>query len=72
MLKNREDLIYDLIFSDSMEYSIDIMDYITDMYKYDRFIDETRAILKKSKVSIVKERIVVESASVIWEIKVKK
>lgn len=67
-----DDLIYDLIFSDTTDYKIDICNYIEDIYKYDRFIDETKAIFKKSKVSIIKEKIIVDSNSVIWEIKVKK
>lgn len=71
-MKNEEELIYDLIFSDNTEYTIDITDYISDIYKYDRFIDNAKIILRKSKVNIVKERIVVDSDSVIWEIKVKK
>ena len=65
-----DDLIYDLIFSDTTDYKIDICNYIEDIY--DRFIDETKAIFKKSKVSIIKEKIIVDSNSVIWEIKVKK
>lgn len=67
-----EDLIYDLIFSETTDYKIDICNYIEDIYKYDRFIDDTKAILRKSKVNIVKEKIAVDSNSVIWEIKVKK
>ena len=71
-MKNKEELIYDLIFSENMDYNIDIMDYITDMYKYDKFVDETKIILRKSKVSIIRESIMVDSNSVIWTIKVKK
>lgn len=72
MLKNKEELIYDLIFSEDTDYKINIMDYISDIYKYDRFIDETKIILKKSKVNINNEKIIVDSNSVIWEIKVTK
>lgn len=71
-MKNREDLIYDLIFSDTTEYHINVAEYIKDIYKYDRFIDETRLILKKSNVNIIKEKITVDSDSVIWKIKVNK
>jgi len=71
-LKNKEDLIYDLIFSDITDYTIEIMDYISDIYKYDRFIDDTKAVLRKSKVSIIKESIIVDSNTVTWKIKVKK
>ncbi len=71
-LKNRDELIYDLIFSDTLEYEIHIEEYISDIYKYDRFIDDTKDILKKSKVGILKEKITVETDSVIWKIKVSK
>jgi hypothetical protein len=71
-LKNKEDLIYDLIFSEDTDYKINITDYISDLYKYDKFIDETKIILKKSKVNINTERIIVDSNSVTWEIKVTK
>ncbi len=71
-MKNKEDLIYDLIFSEDTDYKINITDYISDLYKYDKFIDETKTILKKSKVNINTERIIVDSNSVIWEIKVTK
>ncbi len=69
-LKSKEDLIYDLIFSEKTDYTINIKDYISDIYKYDRFIESAKLILKKSKVDIIKEKIVVDSDSVIWEIKV--
>ena len=69
---DKDSLIYDLIFSETTVYSIDISKYISDMYKYDKFIDEIKSVLKKSKVSIIKEKIMVDSVSVIWEIKVKK
>lgn len=71
-MKNKEDLIYDLIFSEDTDYKINITDYISDLYKYDKFIDETKIILKKSKVNINTERIIVDSNSVTWEIKVTK
>lgn len=71
-MKNKEDLIYDLIFSEDTDYKINITDYISDLYKYDKFIDETKTILKKSKVNINTERIIVDSNSVTWEIKVTK
>ncbi len=71
-MKNRDELIYDLIFSDTLEYEIHIEEYINDIYKYDRFIDETKEILRKSKVDILKEKISVETTSVVWKIKVSK
>jgi len=72
MVKAREDLIYDLIFSEINEYKINISDYIEDIYKYDRFIDDIKTVLKKSKVSIIKEKIDLEETDVIWNLKVKK
>lgn len=71
-MKNKEDLIYDLIFSENTDYIINVIDYISDIYKYDRFIDDIKLILKKSKVNIIKESISVDSNYVLWEIKVKK
>ena len=71
-LKKRDELIYDLIFSDTTEYEIHIDEYINDIYKYDRFIEETKEILRKAKVDILKEKIIVETNSVIWRIKVSK
>lgn len=71
-MKKRDELIYDLIFSDTTEYEIHIDEYINDIYKYDRFIEETKEILRKSKVDILKEKIIVETNSVIWRIKVSK
>ena len=71
-MKRKEDIIYDLIFSDTVEYNIDISEYITDIYKYDRFIDEIKKVLKKSKVSIIREKVDLDTKSAIWSIKVKK
>lgn len=68
----KEDLLYDLIFSENNEYEINIADYIKDIYQYDIFIDDVKLILKKSKVMIVKEKITVDSNEIIWELKVKK
>jgi hypothetical protein len=72
MLKEREELIYDLIFSEITEYKINISEYIEDIYKYDRFIDDIKSVLKKSKVAIVKEKVDLEETNVIWNLKVKK
>lgn len=72
VLKDRDDLIYELIFSDQKEFVIDIGDYITDLYKFDEFISEIKQVLKRSKVSIVKNSVDVDSKSVIWKLKVKK
>ena len=69
---NKEELIYDLIFSENTDYTIDVSAYIEDIYKYDGFISDIKKILKKSKVQIVKEKVNLETKMVIWEIKVKK
>ena len=69
---NKEELIYDLIFSENTEYKIDVSSYISDIYRYDRFIDEVKLIMKKSRVTVIKEKVLVDSNSVIWVIKVKK
>jgi len=72
MLKNKDELIYDLIFSTDQDYSINIAEYVEDIYKYDKFVDDIKQVLRKSKVSIVKENVLIETNHVIWELKVKK
>lgn len=71
-MKDKESLIYDLIFSESNEYSIDVSEYIVDIYKHDDFINEIKKVLKKSKVSVVHSSIEVDSKTVTWKLKVKK
>ena len=71
-MKNKEDLIYDLIFSENLDYNINISEYIEDIYKYDRFIEDIKGVLRKSKVSVIKEKIDLETENVIWNLKVKK
>ena len=39
-MKNKDNLVYDLIFSEKNQFTIDVGDYISDIYKYDEFIDE--------------------------------
>jgi hypothetical protein len=69
---NKDKLIYDLIFSEILDFHIDVSEYIVDIYTYDRFIDDIKKILKKSKVSIIKEKINVDTKTVTWDLKVKK
>ena len=57
VLKDKDELIYDLIFSSRNEFIIDIDEYIQDLYKFDEFISEIKEILKRSKVSIVKNSV---------------
>jgi len=71
-MKSKEDLIYDLIFSENLEYNLDVSEYIDDIYKNDDFITEIKKVLKKSKVSIVHSSIEVDSRTVMWKLKVKK
>jgi hypothetical protein len=71
-MKNKDDLVYDLIFSDSENFTIDISQYIKDIYQYDEFIDEIKQILHKSKVTMVTQSVDVDSKTVTWKLKVKK
>ena len=69
-MKNKEDLIYDLIFSEKEEYKIDISNYIEDIYQYDEFVSEIKKVLKKSKVKIIKSEVKTDPKTAIWELKV--
>ena len=71
-MKTKDELIYDLIFSDVTSYRIDIAEYLDDIYGYEEFVAEIKRILKKSKVNIVKSSVLVDSKTAIWELKVKK
>jgi hypothetical protein len=71
-MKDKEELIYDLIFSENIEYQINISEYIEDIYKYDRFIEDIKNVLRKSKVSVIKETIDLEKSDIYWNLKVKK
>jgi hypothetical protein len=68
----KEDLIYQLIFSEEVSLEIKVSEYTQDIYKYDRFINEIKDILKKSKVSIAKEKVDLEEDSVLWSLRVKR
>ena len=71
-MKSKEDLIYDLIFSEQEDYKIDVGEYIVDIYKYDEFVDSIKEVLRKSKVSIITHSIDVDSTTVTWKLKVRK
>lgn len=71
-MKTKDQLLYDLIFSEENEFLIDISEYITDIYKYDEFVDEIKQILQKSKVTISTNFIDVNTKTVTWKLKVKK
>ncbi len=71
-MNNKDALLYDLIFSEKEEYEINLSVYLEELYKYDRFVEEIKSILKKSKVSIIKERVDLSENGPIWILKVKK
>jgi len=71
-VKTKDDLLYDLIFSDTNSYNIDISEYIDDIYNHDEFVTDIKKILKKSKVAIIKSTVVLGSKTAIWELKVRK
>ena len=68
----KEDLIYQLIFSEEESFEIKVSEYTQDIYKYDRFINEIKDILKKSKVVISKEEVDLEEDCVLWSLSVKR
>ena len=72
VVRTKEDLIYDLIFSDETIYKINLSDYVDDIYKYEDFVESIKLIMKKSKVTVIKSTIKVDSKTAIWELKVKK
>lgn len=71
-LEKKQELIYGLIFGDETEYLIDLSGYVDDIYQYDEFVDDIRSVLRKSKVTIVKSSIKLDSKTAVWELKVKK
>ena len=71
-MKYKDELVYNLIFSDNDEFLIDVGEYISDIYKYDEFIDEIKQILQKSKVKISTNYIDVNTKTVTWKLKVKR
>jgi hypothetical protein len=71
-MKNTEELIYDLIFSENLDYNINVAEYIEDIYKYDKFIEDIKNVLRKSRVSVISEKIDLATEKVIWNLKVKK
>ncbi len=72
VVKGKDDLIYDLIFTEEKEFKIDVSDYVVDIYKYEEFILEIKSVLKKSKVRIVKSNVKLDSKTAIWHLKVNK
>lgn len=68
----KEELIYDLIFSQNKEFSIDLSKYIDNIYDYEEIISEIKGVLKKSKVKITDSKVNLDSKTVIWKLKVSK
>ncbi len=71
-MKKKDDLIYDLIFSEQTLFTIDISEYIDDIYQYKEFVQEIKKILRKSKVKVSDSDVVIGSRTVIWKLKVNK
>jgi hypothetical protein len=71
-VKNKDGLIYDLIFSDENHFNINLGEYVDDIYQYDDFVESIKFIIKKSGVTIVKSTIKVDSKTAHWELKLKK
>ena len=69
---NRDDLIMDLIFSERTHYRINISDYIKDIYKYDIFIKDMKTVLKKAKVVIIDEKVILEEEEAEWVLRLEK
>ena len=71
-MRSKDELIYDLVFSDETIYKINLADYVDDIYNYDEFVESIKFIMKKSKVIIIKSSIKLDSKTAMWELKVKK
>ena len=71
-MDTKDELIYDLIFSDKINYLIDLGEYVDDIYSYDDFVEDIKLILKKSKVTIVKSSVKVSIKTATWELRLKK
>ena len=71
-MKQKDSLIYDLIFSEGEDFVINVGEYIADIYKYDEFIDDIKEILRRSKVSLITNSVEVDSKGVLWKLKVRK
>jgi hypothetical protein len=71
-VKRKDILIYDLIFSEETIYEINLGEYVDDIYNYDDFVESIKYIIKKSKITIVKSVVKIDSKTAMWELKVKK
>ena len=71
-MDRKSELISNLIFSEQVDFLINNSEYIDEPYKYDRFISETKDILVKSSVEILRERVNLVKEGAIWILKVKR
>lgn len=71
-MKNKDDLIYDLIFSENAKYKIDISEYVSDIYKYEEFVSDIKSVLKKSKIGVLKSSVILNSKTAIWDLSLRK
>jgi hypothetical protein len=69
---DRDKLLYDLIFSEQEDFSVDVSSYVEDLKTHMEFIGEIRDILRRSKVSIINQKVNVDSDTVTWTVKVRK
>ena len=49
-MRDRDNLIYDLIFSERVDFEINISEYIDNVYKYETFIKEIKKSIKQSLI----------------------
>lgn len=68
----KEELIYDLVFSEECQFILDLSKYVDNIYEYEYFMDEIKIVLKKSKITIIKSTVKVDSKTAIWELKLRK
>jgi hypothetical protein len=71
-LSKYDKLINELLFGKYTNFKIEVMDYIKDIYNSDEFVADTKIIIKRGKVQIVKEKVIVDKESVIWEFTIKR
>ncbi len=72
VVSTKDELIFDLIFSEKSEFKIDLGDYVDDIYQYEDFVYEIRDVLRRAKVTIAKSSIKIDSSTARWEMKIKK
>ena len=71
-MEKKDELIYDIIFGEEVFFNINLSEYVSDIYHYEDFVDDIKFVMKKSKITIARSVIKVDSKTAIWELKVKK